>query len=76
MSTGPNVITDNNMTCTINVVGAVAIEETIVIAYTIIFEFLSTRGTLLNRFLRLSHHRSREQDGNRSAENKTRVLVS
>ena len=55
------MITDNNMTGTINVVGAVAIEETIVIAYTIIFEFLTTRGTLLNRFLRLSHRRSRER---------------
>ena len=59
------------MTCTINVVGAVAIEETIVIAYTIIFEFLTTRGTLLNRFLRLSHRRSRERDGNVSADNKS-----
>ena len=65
------MITDNNMTCTINVVGAVAIEETIVIAYTIIFEFLTTSGTLLNRFLRLSHRRSRERDGNVSADNKT-----
>ena len=65
------MITDNNMTSTIYVIGAVAIEETIVIAYTIIFEFLSTRGALLNRFLRLSHRRSRERDGNVSAENKS-----
>jgi len=59
------------MTCTIYVVGALAFEETIVIAYTIIFKSLTTRGTLLNRFLRLFHRGSLERDGNVSAENKT-----
>ena len=56
------------MTCTIYVVGALAFEETIVIAYTIIFKSLTTRGTLLNRFLRLFHRGSLERDGNVSAE--------